>query len=169
MYLTKSYALLWEKTVFMLRCVKEWCRVRRRLHQTISTSKWSHVITTLQTQYFISLTVSVTFVLWHFFCKGQIDFVKFTRSPPSHSFNVVWRLNNNTGCTVFSWTIICVKCECYRYTSMTCLTQKQPPLNNASPRIIYVMFFYVLSSKSGRLKALKLEFASSSSSAPCWT
>lgn len=55
-------------------------------------------------------------------------------------------------------------CECYRYMS----TQNQPHLDSASPRLIYFMYFYVLLSKSGRLTALKLEFASSLFSAPRW-
>lgn len=115
------------------------------------------------------LTVFVTFVVWHF-CNGRIDFVKFIWSPPSHSFSIVWWLNNNTGCTILlnnNPSVLCVNAIdiCQWLVKQT---QKQPPLNNASPRIIYFMFFYVLLSKSGRLNALKLEFASSSFSAPCW-
>lgn len=91
--------LLYEKTVFMLLCVKDWCRVRRRLHQTISTSKWSHVITTLQTQYLISHIIWLChFLLWHF-CNGQIDFVKICIPFPRYSLVVEQQY------MLFLWTI----------------------------------------------------------------
>lgn len=115
-----------ENCVYNALC-KGMSRVRQSLHQTISTSKWSHVITTVQTQYFIRcrhLALFVTLVLLPF-CNGQIDFVKkfiWSFYDP-HSCNMVWWLKS-TCYTMFSWTIsICVMCECYGYIWLLIHTQ----------------------------------------------
>lgn len=89
------------------------------------------------------LTVFVTFVLWHF-CNGQINFVKFLRSSPPYPCNIVWWVNN-TGCTMFSSTIIplCNVWMLWIYVNDLLKTLRNTALVIVLlKKIIYCIFFF---------------------------